>query len=116
MELSHQDSQINTLENVLSQKKSQINSNFKQIRNMAKHNQYLENVVDDYKKYYNFIKEQKEKQSAYFNMLNDYIQRLIFEEKMTEQTLNYTNKEQKRIINELSKIKHDLDEITEFTN
>jgi len=49
-------------------------------------------------------------------MLSNYMDTLILEEKDTEEILHHSNKEQKRIMSELSKIRHEINEITELTS
>jgi hypothetical protein len=47
------------------------------------------------------------------NYLNDYIGDMMVNTKLTEQDINETNEEQKRILNEIKNIRKSLEEIVE---
>jgi uncharacterized membrane-anchored protein YhcB (DUF1043 family) len=82
----------------------------KKVRNQ---NEFLEEVISDYGKYYGYIVEQKQEQMRALDMLNKYINDLIEKENMTSENLKDAKKEQKKIIYEMKKIKKGLDSFTE---
>jgi len=116
MEIALYDKKVLTIQNELENKKRDIKHNFREIKNMAKSNKFLKDIVEDYKKYYKYIVQEKRREEEYLRMLSNYMDTLILEEKDTEEILHHSNKEQKRIMSELSKIRHEINEITELTS
>ena len=83
----------------------------KYLEENAKENIFLKNVRDDYQKYHNYILKQKQDQIRSMEVLNMYINDLMVSGKMTEQDIINSKHEQSKILNEMNKIKKDLDEI-----
>jgi hypothetical protein len=83
----------------------------KTLKQIARENEYLEMVRNDYKKYYNHIVKQKEDQIRAMNYLNQYIDEIIVNGKLTDIDLENAKLEQDELIQEMAQIKGGLDEI-----
>lgn len=74
-------------------------------------NAYLEIVNTDYENYYNYILEQKKKELDAMNILNEYIDDLVNTDKLVDTQLKTAKRDQREILNEISKIKGELDKL-----
>jgi hypothetical protein len=74
-------------------------------------NAYLEIVNNDYENYYNYILEQKKKELEAMNILNEYIDDLVNTDKLVDTQLKTAKRDQREILNEISKIKGELDKL-----
>ena len=116
MEIANQDKLIQQLQCEINNKKQLIDSQFKNVSEISHSNKYLENVADDYKRYYQYIKSQKESQQQFLNMILDYLDRLILEQNMSKEALDHAKMEQKRTLNEIENINADIDELMSLPN
>ena len=76
---------------------------------MIKKNEFLENIKNDYQKYYNVILKQKQDQMKAMELLHQYIDDIKVSGKLTDQDMINTKKEQNTILGEMDRIKKDLD-------
>jgi hypothetical protein len=74
-------------------------------------NAYLEIVNNDYENYYNYILDQKKKELEAMNILNEYIDDLVNTDKLVDTQLKTAKRDQREILNEISKIKEELDQL-----
>ena len=109
--LAKRDMYITQIDEEIRNKKSLLIQKKKALDKKEKVNVYLEGVNSDYKKYYNFIVEEKQKEYAAMKMLKEYITDLIETEKVLDNQLITAKYDQKEILNEIDKIKDELDEI-----
>ena len=63
---------------------------------------------NDYAKYYQTIKTEREMQCKALNMLSDYIGEMTMNSEITEEMLRESKRQQTEIMNELMKIKNEL--------
>ena len=85
------------------------------LKRIVKQNSFLNNVKDDYSKYYKYIINQKKQQIDALEMLNKYIDDLAQSGNLTEHNIDDARVEQKNIIKEIKSIKTNLDELINFT-
>lgn len=90
--------------NILLKKQSRLQA-------ISNENNFLEDVKDDYSKYYNYIIKQKQDQITALSVLDKYIKDLTESNNLSKQNIEDANYEQKRILNEIDKIKNNLDSI-----
>lgn len=76
-------------------------------------NSYLEGVKEDYHRFYNYTIEQKKKEQQAMVLLNDYIADLVKTEKLMDHQMRQAKHDQKEIMNEIDKIKGEIDEIVQ---
>ena len=113
MTLSERDQYVMTIENEIQNRRELLIDKRKHLKKVRNQNEFLEEVMSDYSKYYNYITEQKQEQMRALDMLNKYIHGLIEKENLTSENLKDAKKEQKKIIHEMKKIKKGLDSFME---
>ena len=82
-----------------------------QLEERKKDNHFLETVVKDYQKYYDYIISEKKQQMQSMIILNNYLDNLIKSEKMTRSEIHEAKNERKHILKELDNIKSELDSL-----
>jgi hypothetical protein len=116
MEISQQDKLLLLLQNELDNKKSNLVERYKEIQETSKINSFLKDVVNDYQTYYNYINQQKQSQQMTLQMVLDYLDNLLMQENLTEESIKFNQQEQEKILLEMNKIKKELDDITDITS
>ena len=76
-----------------------------------KTNHFLEEVKNDYQKYYEYIIHEKQQEYEYMKVLQGYLEDLIKTNKINNIELKNAKYEQKQILDEMDKIKMELDQI-----
>tara|TARA_B110000967_G_C18657105_1_gene446273 strand:+ start:43 stop:414 length:372 start_codon:yes stop_codon:yes gene_type:complete len=115
-ELAKQDQLIEQLQCEINHRKEKINKQFRDVASISNSNKYLDGVANDYQKYYGFIKNERSSQKKYLEMILDYLDRLILEEKLSTEALKHARSEQRRTMGEINNIKGELDEIMSLSN
>jgi hypothetical protein len=109
--LAERDLYLVHIETQMEDKRRMLLEKQKTLKQIARENEYLEMVRNDYKKYYNHIVKQKEDQIRAMNYLNQYIDEIIVNGKLTDIDLENAKLEQDELIQEMADIKGGLDEI-----
>ena len=110
-QLEESDIKLEHIEKVIETKRRFLLDKQKSFKELAKTNHYLNEVKDDYQRYYNYIVEEKQNQIKALNILDTYIRDLARSGELTKQNINDTKYEQKRILNEIENIKINLDSL-----
>jgi translation initiation factor 2B subunit (eIF-2B alpha/beta/delta family) len=84
---------------------------YKTLQATANDNEIFQSVLDDYEKYYDNIKEQKEKQSFALKNISDYLENKISETSDLNNQEEILKDEQRQILTKLDKLRNELDEI-----
>jgi hypothetical protein len=87
-----------------------------QLKNNAKENNLLTFVLNDYEKYNTHIISQKEKQIMFLERLNDYIDNINIDLKLTDNKLKESKQEQREILKEITYLKDEIDNLVETTH
>ncbi len=111
MNLAERDNYLSKIEKEIKSKKDLLLEKRKYLKKISDDNRFLTSVNTDYQKYYDFIIKQKEDQVNTLSYLNDYIQDIMTNTKLTEQDIVETNQEQKRVLKEIKNIRKSLEEI-----
>ena len=111
MNLAERDKYLSKIEQEIKSKKDLLLEKRKYLKEISGDNRFLTSVNNDYQTYYDFIIKQKEDQMKTLNYLNDYIQDIMVNSKLTDQDIVETNQEKKRILNEIKNIRKSLEEI-----
>lgn len=114
-QLEESDIKLEHIEKVIETKRRFLLDKQKSFKELAKTNHYLNEVKDDYQRYYNYIVEEKQNQIKALNILDTYIRDLARSGELTKQNINDTKYEQKRILNEIENIKINLDSLINET-
>ena len=115
MEIAEQDKLILIIQDEIANKKKEMIENYKHIKKTAKVNHFLNDVLEDYHSYYDYICKEKREQQEYLQMILDYLDKLLLNEQMASDSLEHAHREQGRILEQISLIKRELDEITAIT-
>ena len=81
----------------------------KKLKSITKQNRFLDEVKNDYNKYYQYMSKQKEDQIKALNLINDYIKNLTISGELSKQNMNDARVEQKKILREIKSIKQSID-------
>ena len=109
--LAERDQILMRIENEINNKRQMLANKRNHLKKVVNQNEFLKEVMSDYSKYYEFIMEQKQEQMRALEMLNKYIDGLIQTEKLTSENIKDARKEQKKILNEVKKLKGSLDSL-----
>lgn len=112
--LAQRDLYLVHIDTLMDEKRKMLLEKQKTLQQTAKENEYLEMVRNDYRKYYNHIVKQKEDQINAMNYLNQYIDEIIVDGKLTDVDLENAKMEQDELIQEMANIKGKLDEIIDL--
>ena len=104
---------ITKIENEIAKRKSFLLEKRKNLNNIIKDNEFLKDVKNDYDKYYNSILSDRHNQYLALQKINEHIQNIITEGKLTDEDIIQAKKEQTNILNELNVIKNNLDDLTQ---
>lgn len=113
MILAVRDRTIKELQMQIEERKNLLMNKHKSLKTTIQDNEFLEDVYQDYGKYYGFIKKQKEEQISAFEIINDYLEKIILETKLTDASLSEAKFEQRAITERINDIKKELEEIIE---
>ena len=111
MDLAIRDIRLNKYKQQIDINKRVLMEKYLELQRNAKENEYLNGVVDDYKNYFNFIIEEKNKQYDALNIISQYLDNINNEIEATDKILDEERHEQKNILREMRKIKENLDEL-----
>jgi len=111
MNLALRDNSIKNISCIINERKKMLVEKYKQLKKAKEENIYIEDIVDDYKQYYNYIIEEKTKQYEAMEILKKYLDNISIDIDVTEQQLNENKEDKKRLMREMKKIKNDLDEL-----
>jgi hypothetical protein len=114
--LARRDLEFMQIQRLIDTKKHFLIEKQKKLRFITKQNRFLEEVKNDYSKYYQVISKQKEDQIKALELINEYIQNLTISGQLSKQNIKDAKEEQKKILIELKSIKIGLDSIINDTN
>jgi hypothetical protein len=109
------DNEFLQLQLVIETKRNMLLNKQKKIKQIAKQNEFLQQVKDDYSKYNNYIIVQKEDQMKALDLLNNYIKDLTKSGQLSEHNIKDAKHEQNKIKKELKTIKLGLDKLMNDT-
>ena len=109
--LHENDERLIHIEELIESKRKMLLQKQKKLRLVAKQNQFLDIVREDYAKYFNYIIKQKQDQMKALDLLNNYIHDLTRSGNLTKHNIEDAKHEQMRIMNEMKSIQNNLDEI-----
>ena len=83
----------------------------RELEEMNKNNDYLKDVLEDYKKYHGHIAEQKSQFSGQLNKLVKHLEKEMKDAGLSDQQMRQAKFERNRILSQLDKIKMDIDNL-----
>jgi hypothetical protein len=111
MDLARKDKLLLNIEKTIRDKKNMLINKKKYLVKKTKLNDYLENVKEDYQKYYEYIVKEKQQQYDSLVLLKEYLEDLMQTEKVVNTQFKTAKHDQKDIIQEIDKIKKELDNL-----
>jgi len=105
------DKQLKQLEQQIKEKQGFLLEKRKTLDQARGQNKFLKDVQQDYQKYFQYIVDEKRKQTEAFSKLNEYLDRIIVNGKLTEEEVEKSKQDQKKIVKELDSIKQGLSDI-----
>jgi DNA repair exonuclease SbcCD ATPase subunit len=113
--LENRDQQLLQIENLIDAKRKMLIDKQKKFKNLTKENEFLNDVKQDYNKYYGYIVKQKEEQMSALTMLNSYIKDLTISGTLSKNNIQDAKNEQNKILTEINSIKKGIDDIIKET-
>jgi DNA repair exonuclease SbcCD ATPase subunit len=113
--LENRDQQLLQIENLIDAKRKMLINKQKNFKNLTKQNEFLNEVKQDYNKYYGYIVKQKEDQMSALTMLNGYIKDLTVSGNLSKNNIEDAKNEQNKILTEINSIKKGIDDIIKET-
>jgi DNA repair exonuclease SbcCD ATPase subunit len=113
--LENRDQQLLQIENLIDAKRKMLIDKQKKFKNLTKQNEFLNEVKQDYNKYYGYIVKQKEDQMSALTLLNGYIKDLTISNSLSKNNIQDAKNEQNKILTEINSIKKGIDEIIKET-
>ena len=92
-------------------KKKDLVSDLIQLEEEREEENFLNEIADDYKRYNQFIVQQKEKQVIELTKILDYLDELNETQAVTKYTLDHSKNEQKRVLEEIKLLQSEMDKI-----
>jgi len=83
----------------------------KEIKKKEKVNHFLQDVANNYKKYYDYIIEERQQQYNSMKTLQSYLDDLMKTDKLANYELKQAKQDQKELLKEMDKIKLELDRL-----
>ena len=112
MELIKRDLYLYEIEDQIKLRRNLILDKNKALNKKKKGNHFLQEVKEDYQKYYDYLIHEKKREYESMKLLQSYLEELIQTQKMTNMDFKNAKYEQKQILNEMDKIKMELDNLT----
>ena len=113
MQLAIRDHKIIQMKAEIENRKKILCTKRHQLKNNAKENNLLKFVLTDYEKYNTHIISQKEKQIMFLERLNEYIDNINIDLKLTDNKLKESKHEQREILKEITYLKNEIDNLVE---
>ncbi len=113
--IREQDEKFIQIQELIDAKRNFLINKQKKLTFITKQNKFLEEVKNDYQKYYGYIVQQKRDQIRALEVLDQYIKDLTLSGKLTKNNIEDAKEEQRKILREVNSIKGSLDSIIDDT-
>lgn len=114
--LEEKNNQFMQIQQLIDAKRQLLERKQKKVREIQKQNQFLGVVRDDYRKYQDYITQQKHDQINALQIINNYIDDLTQTGKLSKYNIEDAKVEQEKIMQEVNSIRSGLDEIMNDTD
>ena len=111
MELAERDTLLRELSNKLITQRAILKRNMSLLKGEIGTNQVLANVLADYELSVDSLRKKKEDQVIYFELMNDYLDKISHDTDLTSEALIRAKDDQGRILEEMKKVKKELQEL-----
>ena len=111
MSLFERDKYLYDIEDEIKARRELILKKGKTLEQKQKINHFLQEVKQDYQKYYQYIVNEKHQQYNSMKVLQSYLDDLIKTDKFTSNEIDNMKNDQNELLLEMDKIKNELDKI-----
>ena len=112
MDLAQRDQFIQQMQYEIDNTQDTIMEYLRDAENVQKDNEFLESVTNDYKRYHEYILQQKKEQREHIEMLSSYLDKNLDQANLSLEMAKRARWQQNQILGELEKVKTELDKIT----
>lgn len=112
MDINERNSIISKMKQQIKDKQNYLQERFKELEKNKSENLYLNEVKEDYQKYFNYINTIKNDQLLAFENISNYLDKVGCELKSTDTLLEETKHDQKLVLSEINKLREELNKIT----
>ena len=113
MNLAKRDHIIFQLKAELENRKKMLGNKRKELKQTVRENGLLNQVLADYNKHNEHIVKKKNEQIDFLNMLHEYIGKVSNQIHLADSIVKDSKKEQKDILREINKLKHEPEEVND---
>ena len=111
MSLGERDNYVNQIDEQIKAKRNMLLEKQKTLKKKTTDNEFLSGVQNDYNKYYSYIKTENMNKLKAMETLNQYLDDIITNGKLTDEDIEETRREQEEILGSIDNIKGELDKI-----
>lgn len=111
MNLAIRDKTIVALQAEITERKQLLIEKYGELKSTVQENEFLEGIVEDYGAYYAYIVKQKQDQINSLDAIYRYLEGIMENMNLTERALKEAKSEQNEILDELNRIKAELDDV-----
>jgi hypothetical protein len=111
MDLVTRDNNLMHIEDLIQKKRDLLLDKQQKIKKISMENEFLKGVSSDYSRYFKHIVSKEQEQVRALQLLNGYIDDLNMSNQLSKERTNEVKKEQQRILDEIDKLKHNIDKI-----
>ena len=112
MDINDRNLIISKMKEQIKEKQQYLQERFKELEKNKSENSYLNEVKEDYQKYFNYINTIKQDQLSAFESISNYLDKVGCELKTTDTLLQETKYDQKQVLTEINKLREELNKIT----
>ena len=111
MDLAKRDKAISRIGHEIQHQKDLLRKRFVGLKTTAKENRLLAHVVEDYQRYYEHIRKQKEEQQEALRLVSEYLTDVVATSEMTKALLQEAKHDQTATLEEIEHIRKDIDSL-----
>ena len=115
-ELAQRDLNLREIRENILQKKAYLKRNMSMLKQEIGTNQELNTILSEYESSVAELKKKKEEQVMYFELMQDYLDKITNDSDLTAEALIRAKDDQRSILEEMKKVKNELKELAEETS
>ena len=114
--LAQRDLKLREIRHEIEQKKAYLKRNMSMLKKEIGTNQELNTILSEYESSVAELKKKKEEQVMYFELMQDYLDKITNDSDLTAEALLRAKDDQRSILEEMKKVKDELKELVEETS
>ena len=111
MEISKRDEMIIQLQAAIKDNHDGVLLKLKELDSVQKDNRFLGSIYEDYRRYRDYIIQEKEREKTQMERLVHYLEKIVLEANLTDNMTRRAIMEQNRILGQLDTVKKELDKL-----